>query len=601
MPFDDENNPAPANSESNFSAAQNLDDSMPDDQAELIDSTEGPDALNLEPATLELPLKFLHPSSLIFDLLAHVRSYLVPLGFGLFGAAKGDVGLLIISGILFVPAVLRSMFRYFTLRYRIEDAHLIVDQGLVFRKTRSIPVHRIQNIDLTQNVLHRIFKVAEVKIETASGTEAEAVLRVLSMEEFGVLRKAIFAGKASEAAEQSSKPLVETELVGATTSLADVPSAMGGSYLAGDSFNDSHVNSDQQPAQQDTVDHSSLEEIWKIPLFDLVKAGLASNRGLVMLGIGLITFDQFTDDGYKSIFAFLTDHLPEDTSSQRFYLQVIAASVIGFVLLRLVGIVWYLLRFYDYRLVRRGDDLRVSCGLLTRVSATIPRQRIQFISVQQNLIMRWFRVATIRIETAGGATDKGKPSQSIGKTWFMPVIPVSEVRQIVNLLRPDIDWLPQDFNFHGLAPRASTRMVRLAFVKAFLFAAAVALIYCQFSRTLEMQALIWGGVAGLVALPALILFAKKKAASRKYARIENAVVYRTGVFGRKTSVTFFDKLQNVACFQTPFDRRWKMATLAIDTAAAGPAGHQIVTKYLDAEFAKSELKTLRWLAVEAAS
>ena len=548
-----------------------------------------------------MPLKFLHPTSLIFDLLAHVRSYLLPLGFGLFGAANGNIRLLIISGILFIPAVLRSTFRYFTLRYRIEDAHLIVDQGLIFRKTRSIPVHRIQNIDLTQNVLHRIFKVAEVKIETASGTEAEAVLRVLSMEEFGVLRKAIFAGKAVESDKPTPKPLNEDDFSRVTSPVAGASAVTDDSFTLIDDLADANAISGQQEVNQPADAGSGLEEVWKIPFFDLVKAGLASNRGLVMLGIALVTFDQFTEDGYQSIFAFLTDHLPADTGSQRFYLQVIAASVIGFVLLRLVGIVWYTLRFYDYRLVRNGDDLRLSCGLLTRVSATVPRKRIQFISVQQNLIMRWFRVATIRIETAGGATDQSKPSQSIGKTWFMPVIPVSKVREIVNLLRPDIDWKPEEFDYQSLAPRASTRMVRIAFVQTFLFAAAVAAIYSQFSQTLETQALIWGGVAGLVALPALVLFARKKAASRKYARIENAVVYRTGVLGRKTSVTFFDKLQNVAYFQTPFDRRWKMATLAIDTAAAGPAGHQIVTKYLDAGFAKRELEALRRLAVEAAS
>ena len=593
MPFDDENE-TDSNSDSDFAAGQHSEllNSSDGERAQSFESPKDADAVNQELTEFELPLKFLHPTSLVFDLMAHVRSYLVPLGFGLFGAARGNVGLLIVSGVLFIPAVLRSTFRFFTLRYRIEDAHLVVDQGLVFRKTRSIPVQRIQNIDLTQNVLHRIFKVAEVKIETASGTEAEAVLRVLSMEEFDVLRTAIFAGKASEAAEQKSRPLAEGDFASDSVVAIRSPDSSA--------FGENTIQAVTAP-DQPTSDPSALEEVWKIPLLDLIKAGLASNRGLVMLGIGLITFDQFTENGYQSIFAFLTDHLPDDTGSQRFYLQAIAASIIGFILLRLVGIVWYLFRFYDYRLVRRGDDLRLSCGLLTRVSATIPRKRIQFISVQQNLIMRWFQVATIRIETAGGATDKSKPSQSVAKTWFMPVIPVSEVRQIVNLLRPDIDWQPDNFDFQGLASRASTRLVRLAFVQALVFAVGVAVVYSQFTKTLETQSLIWGGVAGLVALPALILFARKKAISRKYARIANAVVYRTGVFGRKTSVTFFDKLQNVACFETPFDRRWKMATLAIDTAAAGPAGHQIVTPYLDAEFAKRELEALRRFAVKAAN
>ena len=534
--------------------------------------------INAEQPAIELPLKYLHTTSLVFDLIAHVRSYLFPLVFGLVGAANGNVRLLIISGILFIPAVLRSAFRYFTLRYRIEDAHFYVDQGLIFRKTRTIPVDRIQNIDLTQNVLHRIFKVAEVKVETASGTEAEAVLRVLSMEEVDTLRKAIFAGKQMLMANQTQKlPAKSSDLV---ESLSPVDQASG---IA---------------AVSDPVEG---EEVWKIPLMDLVKAGLASNRGLVMLGIGLVTFDQFTEKGYETVFAFLAGYLPKDTGSQGFYLQAIIAVVLGLVLLRLVGILWYVLRFFDFKLEQRGDDLRLSCGLLTRVSATVPRKRIQFISVQQNLIMRWFDIATIRVETAGGAKDASKPNQSIGKAWFMPVIPVTEVPQLVSLLRPGIDWNLERFDFQGLAPRASTRMVRIALVQTLLCAIAVAVADCYFSESFDVQALIWGGIAGLAAMPALILFALKKAASRKYARIENGVVYRTGVFGRKTSVTFFDKLQTVACFQTPFDRRWKMATLAIDTAAAGPAGHQIVTPYLDEDFASSELKALRRLAVEAAS
>ena len=534
--------------------------------------------IDAEQPAIELPLKYLHTTSLVFDLIAHVRSYLFPLVFGLVGAANGNVRLLIISGILFIPAVLRSAFRYFTLRYRIEDAHFYVDQGLIFRKTRTIPVDRIQNIDLTQNVLHRIFKVAEVKVETASGTEAEAVLRVLSMEEVDTLRKAIFAGKQMLTANQTQKlPAKSSDLA---ESLSPVNQASG---IA---------------AVSDPVEG---EEVWKIPLMDLVKAGLASNRGLVMLGIGLVTFDQFTEKGYETVFAFLAGYLPKDTGSLGFYLQAIIAVVLGLVLLRLVGILWYVLRFFDYKLEQRGDDLRLSCGLLTRVSATVPRKRIQFISVQQNLIMRWFGIATIRVETAGGATDASKPNQSIGKTWFMPVIPVAEVPQLVNLLRPGVNWDLERFEFQGLAPRASTRMIRIALVQTLLVAIAVVGANCYFSESLETQALVWGGIAGVAAMPALILFALKKAASRKYARIDNGVVYRTGVFGRKTSVTFFDKLQTVACFQTPFDRRWKMATLALDTAAAGPAGHRIVTPYLDADFASSELKALRSLAVEAAS
>jgi len=143
-------------------------------------------------------LSFLHPTSLVFELLSQVRSYLVPAALGLFGAAKGEYFIVIISAIIFIPAFLTCVFRYFTFRYCIKDDHLIVTQGLIFKSVRTIPVKRIQNIDFVQNLLHRAFKVAEVKIETASGTKPEATMRVLSMAQMAELRRSVFDRKTAD-------------------------------------------------------------------------------------------------------------------------------------------------------------------------------------------------------------------------------------------------------------------------------------------------------------------------------------------------------------------------------------------------------------------
>ena len=85
-------------------------------------------------------LSYLHPTSLIFDVIAHGKTYLVPAAFGLWGAAKGDLTLLIMSAIIFIPALLTSVFRYFTYRYSIQGDQLVVTQGLIFRSTRTVPV-----------------------------------------------------------------------------------------------------------------------------------------------------------------------------------------------------------------------------------------------------------------------------------------------------------------------------------------------------------------------------------------------------------------------------------------------------------------------------
>ncbi len=58
-------------------------------------------------------------------------------------------------------------------------------------------------------------------------------------------------------------------------------------------------------------------------------------------------------------------------------------------------------------------------------------------------------------------------------------------------------------------------------------------------------------------------------------------------------MTFFEKIQTLSVTQTPFDRRWGMARLSVDTAAAGPAEHCIEIPLLDQEFAQEELQELR--------
>jgi putative membrane protein len=57
-------------------------------------------------------------------------------------------------------------------------------------------------------------------------------------------------------------------------------------------------------------------------------------------------------------------------------------------------------------------------------------------------------------------------------------------------------------------------------------------------------------------------------------------------------MTFLNKIQVVRWSQSPFDRRWKMAQLSIDTAASGPADHKIAVEMLDADFAKRECQAL---------
>jgi putative membrane protein len=503
--------------------------------------------------------RFVHSSSLLFELLSRARQFIFPALLGIYSFAQGGwifIGLgLIAVGVMFGFALLR----YFTLQYCIADGELRVREGWIFRTYRTVPTQRIQNIDLVQNVLHRIFGVAEVRIETASGKEPEAILKVLQLSEVEWLREQVFPKNASTATEE------HLDLASSSS-----PSASAARVKA------------------------SGECLLTLSLMDLSLAGLISNRGwlLVPIAIGAMyesrIFMRFPGNRFRIRSEDIFQNLPQ-IGSWTSAIGAVTTLLVIFVALKLFSVGWYVLRFYGYELRRMGEDLRISCGLFTRVSATIPRKRIQFISIHRTWLGRKLGLASVRIETAGGgATEHENASQSIGRRWFVPVIREQHIPALMADIREGMVWEEDQFDWKPLSTLAAKRMSRIAIVVSLMMTLAAGAIWRP-----------WGLGLGLIIFPVLLRVFQRKSKSMRYARAAQLIVYRSGMLTKKCSVTFLDKVQTLRISQTPFDRRWHMATLAVDTAAAGPADHRIAVDYLDADFAREEFSHLQLLSSKA--
>jgi putative membrane protein len=310
-----------------------------------------------------------------------------------------------------------------------------------------------------------------------------------------------------------------------------------------------------------------------IPTGEWILLGLISNRGmaLVFVAAGLAwEYDLFDrlDIDFKSL---VRQHTAGFSWASAVALSA-AVVIMALVLLRILSAIWMVLRFHGYQLTRDGDDLRLTCGLLTRVTATVPRLRIQLISVRQTLLQRWLGRASIRIETAGGAGVKGADGEghaTLSRRWFVPIVHVQIVPHILREIRHDMDVDFREATWQPLAPRARARMLRLALIIALLI-------------TLVATAIVrpWGAAIGLAAVPLALWHAHREAAFMAYARTNRGMLFRSGAFTRCISATFFDKAQVVSLLESPFDRRYAMATLCIDTAGAGPADHRLRVPYL---------------------
>lgn len=516
------------------------------------------------------PARHLHPLSLVFELASILKVNVIPTVIAILWTSRGGwIGATIGTAVLCFAFVI-AIIRFLTFQYRIVGGDLIVDSGLIHRLHRTVPLSRIQNIDLSQNVFHRILRVGELRVETASGKEPEAKMRVISIKEYERLRSDLQLYRDTGKAETANASDADSSLVAPHT--------------------------------------QSPELVLALPLRLVIWGGFLSNRGEVIAGLifGFFVQQRFGGTSYSGgnwdkesirtnnpvhfvteMIEFLMSWLgvakngKDNLHSVLGTVLLILSPLLLLLILRTFSAVWYLLRFYGYRMERVGETVHVRCGLLTQVSATIPINRIQFISVQQRWLARLFGLASIRIETAGGGKKVDDAATSIGRKWFVPVVQLTEVQRVLAALDPRLEGFEDNIQWQPLSSGTKSRMFRSTLILVALLTVAV----CIWSIPIG---LLLGAFCSAVGW----IYVGKKAKSRRYGRTPWGLVYRSGTLERKCSMTFFEKLQSVTVKQSPFDRRWHMATLAVDTAAAGPANHRIEVEYLDSEHAVEELRDI---------
>jgi len=135
------------------------------------------------------------------------------------------------------------------------------------------------------------------------------------------------------------------------------------------------------------------------------------------------------------------------------------------------------------------------------------------------------------------------------------------------------DWPPEAWS--GLHPLAWRRL--LAVPGVVVTAATVALTW-QFGAA---------GLLGVVALPLLVIRARRWAATAGYAEWSELVGVRTGWLNRRWEFTEVPKLQSLRVTSSPFDRRYGMATIWLDTAGAPTRDGVLRIPYLPADEARA--------------
>ncbi|QOC95273.1 PH domain-containing protein [Micromonospora craniellae] len=275
--------------------------------------------------------------------------------------------------VLALGATVLALISWYYTGYQVVGRELRIHEGLLWRRTRAIPLERLQAVEVVRPLLAQLTGLAELRLEVVGGGKTEAPLAYLSVAEASALRQRLLAlaGGPAVAARARAGAV-------ATEDLADQQPVPAAGEAAG-----------PQPGRP-------LHAVANRDL--LVSQLLTPQAFLLPFGVAFVTV-QFLSEGSWSFIAVAS-----------------TLTAMAGILLQPVRRV---LDDWRFQLARDGDRLRIRNGLLETRVQTVPLHRVQTVGVTWPLLWRMKGWLRMRLEVAGYSA--GEPDQRNRPDRLLPV------------------------------------------------------------------------------------------------------------------------------------------------------------------------------------
>ncbi|HEY5850175.1 MAG TPA: PH domain-containing protein [Lysobacter sp.] len=468
------------------------------------------------PTPASEPERRLHPMSWLFVLLQQLKQFIVPLAVLLFFGRGDRNELWPLIGVAVL--VVTSLWQYFTYRYGVAGDHLVVRSGLLERSLRVIPFARIHNVALQQSMLHRLFGVAEVRLESAGGAKPEAQMRVLKLDDALALEALVRRRGASAPADAA-------------------------------------------------VDEPAADTLLTLPMGEVLRLGLVSNRGMIVIGAAFAGSAQFSPKLIPNLFEAVGMRLFGYAGEHGFGPLEYAAAGLAVVALlvgalRLLSMLLALLQYYGFTLSEQGRRLTVERGLLARWRTSASRRRIQAWTLREGVLHRLLKRRSLEVDTA--VAEEGQQQRALRE--LAPIATPAECDALIEHLLPRASWSQLAW-----LPLSRSSAWRLFLPSVPFVLAATVVLWVKFGA--------WGLLA-LLWLPWSAFKAHRRAQRAAYAVGDQVIAVREGWWTRHWRFAELDKLQALQLSRSPIDRRCGTATLWLDTSGAGALAPPLRVRFL---------------------
>lgn len=458
--------------------------------------------------------KKLHPLTMVHRLIIAVPGFILILWPALrSGDTESLISLymVIALGVLGLPLVIAQYQRF---RYWITPSELIIHSGVFKRQHRNIPIERIQNVEIVQRLLSRVFGTAKVNVVTAGSTSTEGVLEYVSLKEAHRIREAIRSIKAQESTAAAST--VETA--------PDIPPL-------------------------ETVKTVRTDEVlYSMPLRRVLLSGIF-RFSLFYIAIIFSTLQIFEPDPSRMIEYIEVDAITPVLD------QILSSPVVAGIVLVLVagfiswisGILVSTNRLFGFKLTKDEGRIYKKSGLLTVAEGTIPITKVQALIRRTNPAMRRFGWLSLSVQTMGHDVSEQRHKQAV------PFGTRDDTIRVAAAISP--------IKFPAVYQSVSRLTIRRMIIRLSVLLCIIVLPASYFWRPA-----LWF----LLLIPAAVIYAIFRYRNHGYYFDGTYFSIRRGVIKQVEWSTSVEKFHVFYLNQTIFQKRYNLKSLYVDTAGASP-------------------------------
>lgn len=454
---------------------------------------------------MERPLKKLHPLKILLDIWKLIKEnafFFVLLFIINFNSEKTYIKVFQVIFIVYVfVRLLWILLDWFTSKYEIKENTIHIQSGVFSKSYRTVPFSKVQNIQRRTTIIHKLFRVTSMTLETATaGDESSVTIDILLRKEADQLEQQINRVRAGE-------------------------------LLVNEELEENRLDQQEEPkfvapvAEEKTVHFTPTTK-------DLMKASFISLSFFILI----------------PIFFKLDEIFQIETFAKDFF-EVISKSwwIISFVSVVLIllsigiGMVRTFMKYGKYEISSDSQSIYIKKGVLDESAFSIQKEKVQAVVITQSLMKRLLGLAEVQLISAGRTDFEEMETNSL-----YPFLPVQRAYDMIEEILPAYHV---EVNMERLTKKALwVRMIRHSL---FWLIVTVAVLYFKPS--------FWYIPVELTAFAYLVKILNY--INSRYRITEEFIQMKTGAFNTNLFITKRSKVIEIEVTQTKLQRMFELATI----------------------------------------